>query len=164
MVHHLIGSIHTMYKYRAKWVLWGFHGVTVVWTGAVKNTIFIERIWFDSDFVTDVLPKLVEFYVRHIFPKLCWEYLLVFRQIQRKQSFSKIYFYYHKVIKTEKCMNIFKLSDFLWKLIWRYIENSIISWIVILLLFRSYWQPINVIPTQPNRWCNGWRAPLEYSR
>ena len=43
----------------------------VVWTGAVKNTIFIESIWFDSDFVTDVLPKLVEFYVRHIFPKLC---------------------------------------------------------------------------------------------
>lgn len=43
----------------------------VVWTGAMKNNIFIERIWFDSDFVTDVLPKLVEFYVRHIFPKLC---------------------------------------------------------------------------------------------
>ena len=35
------------------------------------SVIFIERIWFDSDFVTDVLPKLVEFYVRHIFPKLC---------------------------------------------------------------------------------------------
>ncbi|KAK3098503.1 hypothetical protein FSP39_020126 [Pinctada imbricata] len=42
----------------------------VVWTNASSNNIFIERIMFDVDFVTEMMPKLVAFYVEKIFPNL----------------------------------------------------------------------------------------------
>ncbi|XP_062579262.1 uncharacterized protein LOC134241208 [Saccostrea cucullata] len=42
----------------------------VVWTAAKSDNIFIERIYFDEQYVKDMLPKLVEFYMRHIFPLL----------------------------------------------------------------------------------------------
>ncbi|XP_069102284.1 uncharacterized protein [Argopecten irradians] len=40
----------------------------VVWTGAQKNNIFVERINFDIDYVNAMMPKLVEFYIKHISP------------------------------------------------------------------------------------------------
>ena len=40
----------------------------VVWTGAQKNNIFVERVHFDAEFVSMMMPKLVEFYLKHIFP------------------------------------------------------------------------------------------------
>ncbi|KAK3107059.1 hypothetical protein FSP39_006038 [Pinctada imbricata] len=42
----------------------------VVWTNASSNNIFIERIMFDVDFVTEMIPKLVASYVEKIFPNL----------------------------------------------------------------------------------------------
>lgn len=40
----------------------------VVWTNAKKNNVHVERIHFDESFVTNMMPKLVDFYMRHIFP------------------------------------------------------------------------------------------------
>jgi hypothetical protein len=40
----------------------------IVWIGAQKNNIFVERINFDAEFVSTMMPKLVEFYMKHIFP------------------------------------------------------------------------------------------------
>lgn len=40
----------------------------VVWTHAKVNNIFVERIKFDSAFVAEMMPKLVSFYVEHVFP------------------------------------------------------------------------------------------------
>ncbi|WAR08804.1 LOW QUALITY PROTEIN: hypothetical protein MAR_018762, partial [Mya arenaria] len=34
----------------------------VVWTGAQKNNLFVQRIYFDSNFVSDMLRKLRGFY------------------------------------------------------------------------------------------------------
>nr|XP_034321751.1 uncharacterized protein LOC117688120 [Crassostrea gigas] len=42
----------------------------VVWTAAKSDNIFIERIYFNEQYVTNMLPKLVEFYMRHIYPLL----------------------------------------------------------------------------------------------
>ena len=41
----------------------------VVWTGAKNCNIFIERIIFDQDFVTAMMPKLVDFYCVNVVPK-----------------------------------------------------------------------------------------------
>lgn len=38
----------------------------VVWTAAEENNCFVERILFDPEFVSMMLPKLVEFFVTHI--------------------------------------------------------------------------------------------------
>ncbi|XP_069106379.1 uncharacterized protein [Argopecten irradians] len=38
----------------------------VVWTSAVHGNCFIERVYFDRDFVSNMMPRLVEFYVKHI--------------------------------------------------------------------------------------------------
>lgn len=40
----------------------------VLWTAAERNNIFIERIYFDAEFVTNMMPKLVAFYIEHIYP------------------------------------------------------------------------------------------------
>lgn len=40
----------------------------VVWTAAQTNNIFVERIHFDPEFVSTMMPRLVEFYMKHIFP------------------------------------------------------------------------------------------------
>ncbi|CAC5423118.1 unnamed protein product [Mytilus coruscus] len=42
----------------------------VVWTNASKNNIFIERICFDEAFCNDMLPKLLEFYMKCIYSKI----------------------------------------------------------------------------------------------
>lgn len=42
----------------------------VVWTGASQNNICIDRIYFDADFVANMMPKLVEFYMNFIYPLL----------------------------------------------------------------------------------------------
>uniref|UniRef100_A0A8W8LEU1 SWIM-type domain-containing protein n=1 Tax=Magallana gigas TaxID=29159 RepID=A0A8W8LEU1_MAGGI len=42
----------------------------VVWTAAKSDNIFIERIYFNEQYVTNMLPKLIEFYMRHIYPLL----------------------------------------------------------------------------------------------
>lgn len=42
-------------------------GDFVVWTAANSNC-FIERIYFDSEFCTFMMPKLVDFFVRYILP------------------------------------------------------------------------------------------------
>ncbi|XP_061190857.1 uncharacterized protein LOC133198978 [Saccostrea echinata] len=42
----------------------------VVWTAAKANNIFIERILFDEQFVTSMMPKLVKFYMEQIYPLL----------------------------------------------------------------------------------------------
>ncbi|CAC5408671.1 unnamed protein product [Mytilus coruscus] len=42
-----------------------------VWTNASKNKIFIERICFDEAFCNDMLPKLLEFYMKCIYSKIC---------------------------------------------------------------------------------------------
>lgn len=42
----------------------------VVWTAAKTNNIFVDRIYFDVEFVSSMLPKLVEFYINHIYPLL----------------------------------------------------------------------------------------------
>lgn len=38
----------------------------VVWTAADISNCFIERIFFDCEYVTSMLPKLVEFFAKHI--------------------------------------------------------------------------------------------------
>lgn len=43
-------------------------GDFVVWTAAKNSNCFIERIDFDSEFCTFMMPKLVDFFVRHILP------------------------------------------------------------------------------------------------
>ncbi|CAC5388271.1 unnamed protein product [Mytilus coruscus] len=43
----------------------------VVWTNASKNNICIERICFDEAFCNDMLPKLLEFYMKCIYSKIC---------------------------------------------------------------------------------------------
>lgn len=40
----------------------------VVWTAAPCNNISIDRVNFDQDYVKEMLPKLVKFYMDHIFP------------------------------------------------------------------------------------------------
>jgi hypothetical protein len=40
----------------------------VVWTNAKVSNCFIERIFFDAKFVSVMMPKLVEFFVKHILP------------------------------------------------------------------------------------------------
>ncbi|ESO95360.1 hypothetical protein LOTGIDRAFT_160492 [Lottia gigantea] len=40
----------------------------VVWTEAEKNNICIERINFDASYVTKMMPKLLAFYMEHIYP------------------------------------------------------------------------------------------------
>ena len=42
----------------------------VNWTAAPQNNMFIDRVYFDTDFVNYMLPKLVEFYAKHVFPVL----------------------------------------------------------------------------------------------
>lgn len=38
----------------------------VVWTDAAQNNICIDRIYFDSEFVSSMMPRLIEFYMHHI--------------------------------------------------------------------------------------------------
>ena len=38
----------------------------VVWTNASQGNCFIERIQFDASFVSEMMPRLVEFFVKHI--------------------------------------------------------------------------------------------------
>ena len=38
----------------------------VVWTPANRSNCFIERIYFDEVFVSNILPKLVEFFILNI--------------------------------------------------------------------------------------------------
>ena len=40
----------------------------VEWTDAKQSNCFIERICFDAKFVSEMMPKLVEFFVKHILP------------------------------------------------------------------------------------------------
>lgn len=42
----------------------------VIWTAAAESNIYIERIEFDPDFVSKMLPKLQEFYGKHSVPYL----------------------------------------------------------------------------------------------
>lgn len=42
----------------------------VVWTSAKCGNIFIERIFFDAEFVRAMMPKLVAFYSNYVIPKL----------------------------------------------------------------------------------------------
>ena len=42
----------------------------VVWTNAKSDNIFVERIMFDADFVTEMMPQLVKFYVEKVFPNM----------------------------------------------------------------------------------------------
>lgn len=42
----------------------------VVWTAVKADKIFIERIHFDEQFVLSMMPKLVNFYIEHIYPLL----------------------------------------------------------------------------------------------
>lgn len=42
----------------------------VVWTDAAQNNICIDRVYFDSDFVSAMMHKLTEFYKCHITQKL----------------------------------------------------------------------------------------------
>ena len=41
-----------------------------VWTSAEENNFIIERVYFDQDFVTAMIKKVVSFYFKHIFPKV----------------------------------------------------------------------------------------------
>lgn len=43
-------------------------GDFVVWTAASQSNCFVERINFDVEFCSAMLPKLVEFFVSHILP------------------------------------------------------------------------------------------------
>nr|XP_022310871.1 uncharacterized protein LOC111116162 [Crassostrea virginica] len=38
----------------------------VVWTNAAKNNICIDRVYFDPDFVSSMMPRLIEFYMHYI--------------------------------------------------------------------------------------------------
>ncbi|XP_048772103.2 uncharacterized protein LOC125678037 [Ostrea edulis] len=38
----------------------------VVWTDTAQNNICIDRIYFDSEFVSSMMPRLIEFYMHHI--------------------------------------------------------------------------------------------------
>lgn len=42
----------------------------VIWTAAAESNVYIQRIEFDPDFVSKMLSKLQEFYVKHIVPHL----------------------------------------------------------------------------------------------
>ena len=42
----------------------------VLWTAAERNNIFIERVLFNCDFVKDMMPALVEFYVNKVLPNI----------------------------------------------------------------------------------------------
>lgn len=42
----------------------------VVWTNATQNNICIDRVYFDSEFVSSMMPKLIAFYMHHIVHKL----------------------------------------------------------------------------------------------
>lgn len=41
----------------------------VVWTAAKSNNIFIERVMFDNEHVSFMMPKLVQFYMDHVYSK-----------------------------------------------------------------------------------------------
>ncbi|XP_033727563.1 uncharacterized protein LOC117316887 [Pecten maximus] len=41
----------------------------VVWTNAPKNNICVDRVYFDAEFVSSMMPKLIAFYVNHVAPK-----------------------------------------------------------------------------------------------
>ena len=41
-----------------------------LWTAAERNNIFIERVLFNCDFVKDMMPALVEFYVNKVLPNI----------------------------------------------------------------------------------------------
>lgn len=43
-------------------------GDFVVWTAASQSNCFVERINFDVEFCSAMLPKVVEFFVSHILP------------------------------------------------------------------------------------------------
>lgn len=40
----------------------------VVWTAAKSNNICVDRVLFDPEFVASMMPKLVQFYMKFIFP------------------------------------------------------------------------------------------------
>ena len=42
----------------------------VVWTAAASNNIFVERVFFDVQYVSSMMPKLVNFYMEKIYPLL----------------------------------------------------------------------------------------------
>lgn len=42
----------------------------VVWTNATQNNICIDKVYFDSQFVSSMMPKLIAFYMHHIVHKL----------------------------------------------------------------------------------------------
>nr|XP_022300882.1 uncharacterized protein LOC111109087 [Crassostrea virginica] len=42
----------------------------VVWTAAASNNIFVERVLFDVQYVSSMMPKLVNFYMEKIYPLL----------------------------------------------------------------------------------------------
>lgn len=42
----------------------------VVWTNAAQNNIWIDRVYFESEFVSSMMPKLFSFYMHHIVHKL----------------------------------------------------------------------------------------------
>lgn len=41
-----------------------------VWTNVAQNNICIDRVYFDSEFVSSMMPKLIAFYMHHIVHKL----------------------------------------------------------------------------------------------
>ncbi|XP_062593237.1 uncharacterized protein LOC134254719 isoform X2 [Saccostrea cucullata] len=41
----------------------------VVWTDAAQNNICIDRVYFDSEFVASMMPRLIDFYMHHIAKK-----------------------------------------------------------------------------------------------
>lgn len=41
-----------------------------VWTNVAQNNICIDRVYFDSKFVSSMMPQLIAFYMHHIVHKL----------------------------------------------------------------------------------------------
>ena len=42
----------------------------VVWTATASNNIFVEIVFFDVQYVSSMMPKLVNFYIEKIYPLL----------------------------------------------------------------------------------------------
>ena len=42
----------------------------VVWTAAESNSIFVERVFLDVQYVSSMMPNLVNFYIEKIYPLL----------------------------------------------------------------------------------------------
>lgn len=50
----------------------------VVWTAAASNNIFVERVLFDVQYVSAMMPKLVNFYMEKIYPLLYTDQVFVY--------------------------------------------------------------------------------------